>query len=118
MAGKNKKKGLPFWSVDTDGNKPTSFIQVDNTLLTSERCKNLTATQFRIYIAMIGVCRGRQEFLFTASIAEEYGIKPRTLWRNIDDLIKAGFVKKKRSGKNTRDPNVYEFCPDWREHNC
>lgn len=119
MSSKNRRRAQPLsaWCVDTDGNKPTSFVRLDRTLLTSERFRELNGAQRFTYIAMTLVSQGKQEFRFTASLAEKYGIAPNTLWRHVDALIKAGFIKRKRSGWNTREPNIYEFCLDWREHN-
>lgn len=118
MAHKRKTTRFPFWSVDTEGNMPTSFVQLDRTLLTSERFQELNASQRWAYIAMICVCQGKSEFRFTASLAKQYGIATSTLRRNVEALIKAGFIKIKRSGWNTQEANIYEFCADWREHNC
>lgn len=111
---KCEKKAFPFWNVDTEGNIPTSFVQLDRTLLTSKRFLELSPSQRCTYIAMICVCQGHREFRFAENVAKQYGFAPSTLRRNVNALIEAGFVKRKRSGQNTREPNIYEFCADWR----
>lgn len=67
------------------------------------------------YLCMAIESKGNRCFKFTRKTAEEYGIMRRTLIRNVQELIKAGFLNC-RSGRTTRTANEYVFSSDWKKN--
>ena len=89
--------------------KSKGFGRVYIDLLESKNFINLSDGAKAVYMTMSAISRGKKEFYMTASEAENLGYNVRTFRRRIDELIKAGFIRIKESGKNTRTPNIYEF---------
>ena len=89
------------------------FIQVGNSFLLSPAVQELPASATVVYFAMALEAAGRREFVFPAGAMKKFGIPPQTGRRAIKTLRERGFIDV-RSGKNTREANVYAFTFDWK----
>ena len=67
-----------------------------------------------LYLCMTMEAGGKRELTFPASSAEKYHIPPSSFDRFKAELIDAGFIRIKESGRLTREKNVYEFVFDWK----
>ena len=120
--GAQNCKILPWLSRKAD-NHEGRFIQLGNSLLLSSKSEEgleqnpflrLTNGSRFVYLAMALEAGGRREFEFTRSAAQKYGLSNSSLRIAVCELVEAGMIKK-RSGKNARLPNIYEFCFDWKK---
>ena len=109
---KNKVELVPWMSARPD-NVEKRFIQVGNTLLFNKVFQSLGAGSQKLYLCMAMESGGKRDFTFPQKAAEKYGIKPSSLWRHIKELEAGKFIKV-YSGKPTREPNKYEYCPQWK----
>ena len=114
MSKKHKAKVelIPWMSARAD-NVEKRFIQVGNTLLFNQAFQSLGAGSQMLYLCMAMESAGKRKFIFPQAAAKKYKITPSSLRRHIDELEAKGFIKV-YSGKATRDPNLYEFCYDWK----
>ena len=103
---------LPWLSGRSDC-KEKRFLQVGNTLLLSATFKNLGTGARYLYICMGMEAGGHREFVFPASAAKKYGISKNSFDRHKAEIINAGLIRLKESGRLTREKNIYEFRTDW-----
>lgn len=103
----------PWLSAKPDG-REGRFIQIGNSLLLSEQFGKLKAGARDLYFRMAMESGGEREFTFPASSAEKHHIPPSSFDRFKAELIDAGFIRIKESGRLTREKNVYEFVFDWK----
>ncbi len=103
----------PWLSAKADC-KEGRFIQIGNSLLLSEQMCKLKPGARYLYLCMTMEAGGKREFTFPASSAEKYHIPPSSFDRFKAELIDAGFIRIKESGRLTREKNVYEFVFDWK----
>lgn len=103
----------PWLSAKADC-KEGRFIQVGNSLRLSEQFGKLKAGAKDLYYCMSMEAGGEREFTFPASCAGKYRISPSSFDRFKAELIDAGFIRIKESGRLTREKNVYEFVFDWK----
>ena len=106
-------KILPWLSARTDG-KEKRFLQVGNSLLLSDQMQHLKHGARYLYLCMALEAGGKREFTFPASAAKKYGIHENSFDRYKEQLISAGFIRIKASGRLTREKNIYEFRFDWK----
>lgn len=109
---KTKVELVPWMSARPD-NVEKRFIQVGNTLLFHKSFASLSVGCRYLYFCMSMESAGKRRFIFPQAAAAKYGIKPSSLRRHIDELEAGRFIKV-YSGKPTREPNLYEFCCDWK----
>lgn len=103
---------LPWLSARADG-KEKRFLQIGNSLLLSDKMKDLGQGARYLYICMAMEAGGKREFTFPAQSAKKYGIHPNSFDRYKAELINAGLIRLKESGRLTREKNIYEFRTDW-----
>lgn len=103
----------PWLSAKADC-KEGRFIQIGNSLLLSEQFGKLKAGARDLYFRMAMESGGEREFTFPASSAERHHIPASSFERFKAELIDAGFIRIKESGRLTREKNVYEFVFDWK----
>ena len=104
----------PWLSARPD-NKERRFIQVGDTFLLSDRVKELNNGAFRLYVCMAMEAGMNTVFTFPASSAKKCGFTSNNGFELAKkELIEAGFIRIKSSGKCTREKNIYEFCYDWK----
>ena len=103
---------LPWFSARSDG-KENRFLQIGNTLLLSDKFKNLSYGAQILYFCMGMESGGKKQFPFPASSAKKYGIPRNSFARFKDELIQAGFIRTVFYGRITREKNLYEFRIDW-----
>lgn len=96
--------------------KEGRFVQVGNSLLLSDKFQALSAGARFTYLAMCMESGGKREFVFPLAAAKKYGIASMSLRRQVDELVKGGFITV-RSGACVRAPNLYTFSFDWKEKN-
>lgn len=84
-------------------------------LMKSPAFNALTVSAKWCYLCMAIEAKGNRRFKFPRKTAEAYGIMRRTLIRNVQDLIKAGFLNC-RSGRTARTASEYEFSSDWKKN--
>lgn len=89
------------------------FVQVGNSLLLSEQFQALSAGAKHTYLCMAMESAGKREFVFPRAAAQKYGIASMSLRRQVDELVKSGFITV-RSGACVRAPNLYTFSFDWK----
>ena len=94
--------------------KDGRFIQVGNSLLLSKKFQALRSSTQMLYLCMAMESGGKREFKFSKGTMTKYGLNRSTAVKGIEALIEAGFIKKDSSGKNTREPNKYEFINEWK----
>lgn len=116
--GRRKRSDPPFWVTGKNGGKspggqPLPFTQIYADLMQSPVFTDLTAGARWCYISMTAEAKGNRRFEFARKTAERYGIPQRTLVRNIQELVDAGFLTC-RSGRTTRTASEYEFSADWK----
>lgn len=116
--GRKKKVDPPFWVTGKSGGKspggqPLPFVQLYADLMQSPEFNSLTAGARLCYISMTIEAKGNRRFEFARKTAERYGIPQRTLVRNVQELVSAGFLLC-RSGRSTRTASEYEFSIDWK----
>lgn len=104
---------LPWQSARPDC-KEKRFMQTGYPLMLSDPIRELSHGAFRLYMAMMSEAGSKREFTFPASTAERYGIPRSSFDRFKIELIRAGFIRIKESGRLTREKNVYEFVFDWK----
>lgn len=119
--GRKKKVDPPYWVTGKSGGKaasgqPLPFVQIYADLMQAQAFNSLSAGARWCYLAMTVEAKGKRKFEFTRKTAERYGIISRTLFRNVQELIKAGFLNC-RSGRTTRTASEYEFSLDWKLNN-
>ena len=114
MSKKYKTKvELVAWMSAMPDNVEKRFIQVGNTLLFNKEFQSLGTGSKTLYFCMAMESAGKRRFTFPQAAAKKYGITPSSLRRHVDELEAKKFIKV-YSGKATRDPNLYEFCYDWK----
>jgi hypothetical protein len=109
---KTKVELVPWMSARPD-NVENRFIQVGNSLLFNKEFQSLGAGSQMLYLCMSMESAGKRKFVFPQAAAKKYKISPSSLRRHVDELEAKGFIKV-YSGKATREPNLYEFCYDWK----
>ena len=102
----------PWFSAKPD-NKEGRFIQVGNSLMLSKKFQGLRYSTQRLYECMGMESAGNRDFKFPQKTAKKYGFTNKTLIAGVKELQEKGFIKV-ISGRNTRQPNLYSFCFDWK----
>src|SRR5699024_5620480 len=115
---RKKKVEPPFWLTGRNCGKtvtgqPFPFIQIYADLLQSPTFTALSTSARCCYVAMALEAKGDRLFQFPRKQAEKYGIPPRTLVRNVQELVSAGFIIC-RSGRSNRTASDYEFSLEWK----
>ena len=106
-----KKKELEFWLYYED--PKTRFIRLGADLVNSKKfCKMSNGAQL-IYIRMALFACGKSSFTFPFSVWQSF-ISKSAFSRAKQELIQNGFIRLTENGSNTRTPNRYEFCSDWK----
>ena len=105
-------KILPWLSGRSDC-REGRYLQIGNSLLLSEQMKNLNYGARYLYLCMGMESGGCREFEFPVSSAKKYGIPRNSFDRHKSELISAGLVDLKASGRTTRENNIYSFRTDW-----
>ena len=113
MSKRRSKPAIVQWLSARSDNRESRFIQVGNSLVLSHEFQDLGIGTRYLYLCMAMESGGKRDFTFPQKTAEKYGIKPSSLWRHIKELEAGKFIKV-YSGKPTREPNKYEFCPQWK----
>ena len=113
MSKRKSKPTIVPWLSANFNHHEKRFIQVGNSLVLSHRFQDLGIGTRYLYLCMAMESGGKRDFTFPQKAAEKYGIKPSSLWRHIKELEAGKFIKV-YSGKPTREPNKYEFCPQWK----
>ena len=91
------------------------FSRISATLLQHPAFTALKPGARLVYLTMVMAAAGKREFNFPrASYTGLYGLSHNIVCNAIPDLVKAGFIQVKRSGKNTRTPNIYRFVSTWK----
>lgn len=90
---------LPYWCAGTADSTEPIFIQMGATLMQHPAFLALTSSDRWCYQCMILEAKGKPDFQFSRRTAENYGIANRTLIRNVEALVKAGFIDVTASGK-------------------
>ena len=104
----------PWLSANLDCKESRGFIQVGNSLLLSKKFQALRSSTQMLYLCMAMESGGNREFKFSKGTMTKFGLNRSTAVKGIEALIEAGFIKKDSSGKNTREPNKYEFINEWK----
>lgn len=114
MSRKPKKFSAKGWlSADAHGDEK-SFVVVGSSLITSKQFQALSTGARAVYLAMANECKGQRDFAFPQAVAvKKYGIAARSLWRYVEELMKAGWITT-QSGATTRQPNLYSFSFAWK----
>ena len=108
--GRKKHDTPPQWICPVEPlDKPGGFGRLYYKLITTDNYKALSYGARCLYNSMIVISAGKKEFHLTASEAEYLGFPKGTIRRLTKELIKAGFIKIKESGRLTRTANIYEF---------
>lgn len=102
---------LPWLSAKPDS-REGRFIQIGNSLLLSDKFHELSNGARLLYICMAMESGGRREFQFPQAAAIKYGFVPSSFDRNKKELLKAGCIILKSSGRLTREKNEYAFPTD------
>lgn len=131
MAKKNKYKPKGF---ESDGRSNDTSSNIYESMLQSEKFKDLALRQRMLYVYMKAQYYGKRKpgkdfpeieslqkdemFYFTLNMAEEYKIYSKSnsaqFYKDIKVLVEHGFIKKVVSGRNTKSKNIYEFAGDWK----
>jgi len=115
MSRRKVIKPLNPWETANSGNVQERYIRPSFTLFQHPAFTALKPGARIVYLTMIMVAAGKNEFTFSrACYAGEYGLSHNIVCNAIPDLVKAGFIQVKRSGKNTRTPNIYRFVSTWK----
>ena len=101
----------PWLSAKQDS-KEGRFLQIGNSLLLSDQFHELSNGAKVLYICMAMESGGRQEFQFSQAAAGKYGFAPTSFDRSKKELIQAGCIILKSSGRLTREKNEYAFPTD------
>lgn len=114
--GRRKKFPIEPWLTAThSGNEPGGFVRVGKSLLKSPQFQSLTYGARMTYLCMCMEAGGQKEFTFPRLAIMAYGLKQRQCRVNIEELEKAGFIRKSTQGKGNLHPNEYEFVSLWKE---
>lgn len=113
MAGRRRAHNVPpQWElpIEPPANKTNGhkFGRVYVELLETPNFQRLNKTARLIYITMLTVATSK-EFHLTEGEAEKLGYSKAGFKRAVQELIEAGFIRIKRSGRLTREANIYEF---------
>lgn len=105
---------LPYWCAGTTDSTEPIFIQMGATLMQHPAFLALTTTDRWCYQCMILEAKGKPTFQFSRRTAENYGIANRTLIRNVEALVKAGFIDIEASRRSNRSKTNYRFSVRWK----
>ena len=109
--GRKRKFHIEPWLTANDGNEPEDFICISKALLKSPKFQRLTSGARMVYLSMCMEAVGKPEFTFPAATMAEYNMPRKSCQRHIQELIEAGFVRKREHDKGIFHPNEYEFLP-------
>ena len=112
---KSNQTGLRPWASAKLDNKETRFIQIGDTLFFNESFNSLSPNAQMLYFRMFMEAAGKREFVFPQHKAVKAGMSSATFRRKVKELIDAGFITIKSSGRITRENNIYEFNLAWKE---
>lgn len=114
---RQKIKPLNSWeTAQVERGPEKGYARMSPTLLTHPAFTALPLGVRMVYINMMGVCKGNNQFWFPRAIYEgKFEIQHSTFCRAVKKLEQAGFIQVKQSGKNTRTPNVYQFVDTWKK---
>ena len=104
-----------FCPSENERKRKMESIEIYADLMKSTAFNVLPVSAKWCYLCMAIESKGNRCFKFPRKTAEEYGIMRRTLIRNVQELIKAGFLNC-RSGRTTRTANEYVFSSDWKKN--
>lgn len=93
--------------------KEWRFIQIDIFFLLHPRVLDLSSAALHLYFCMCLEAKGKYDFVFTESLALQYGFTHSTYHRAKAELIDAEFIRLARSGRCRREPNHYSFTLRW-----
>lgn len=110
--GRKKKPLIPWLSARND-NIEKRFIQIGASLFSSNQFLQLSPGAKYTYLAMAMHAGGKRTFTFPTQEAGKNGIKKSSFWNYVTELEKGGFIIR-RSNKNLRLANEYEFCDAWK----
>lgn len=114
MGRRRKIPDLNPWETELYTGTDRRYIRLGNSLFLSKRFQALTGQEKNVYLCMIMECGGKRTFKFSAASMTKYGINTRTGIRAVEELIKAGFIKKTYCGRIQMNPNEYEFVTEWK----
>lgn len=127
-----KKKYKPKLFESTGTSNDTS-ANIYHSMMISPAFKNMTKNQRLLYICMkdrfygqrkpgldypdIDGLQGDDKFYFNFALAEEYGLytkgNKQSLYNDIKELEKHGFIKTLSNGKSTHSRSIYQYVKDW-----
>lgn len=116
MSRTRRGEPLKGWLSALPDCRDRRFIQIGNSLMLSKDFQKLSTGARWLYEAMSMESGGRRDFIFPLSAAKKYGISARSLWRQVDELIGAGWITS-QSGATVRQPNKYAFSFEWKAQN-
>ena len=108
-----RKELRPWQSANTDSREKI-YVQIGKSLFESKAFHDLSKSARLTYLCMVSAAGFDEVFNFPqASMVKRFDLCPRSVRRDIDELVKAGFITK-QSGKVTREPNIYRFSYEWK----
>lgn len=111
---KNARRELRPWQSANTDNREKIYVQVGLSLYESTAFHDLSKSARLTYLCMVSAAGFDEVFNFPqAGMVKRFGLSPRSVRRDIDELVKAGFITK-QSGKVTREPNIYRFSYEWK----
>lgn len=106
---------LPWLSAKPDC-KEGRFLQVGNSLLLSKVFQELSTGARQLYLCMTLESAGHRQFEFPKSAAKKYGFPESSFKRHLVELKNKDFIICTENNQTIRQPNVYEFCFEWKTH--
>ena len=114
---------LPWQSLNLDC-REDSFSQFGQSLFLTRKDEHgnesneflkLTSGERLLYLCMVIEAKRKRTFKFTLACARKYGFSSSSFRKELQTLINKGFITR-QSGRVTREPNIFEFCFDWKPH--
>jgi len=110
---KKRKKFRDFESSAIIEDFKEQYISLTRSMLINEKWLNLKYSSQVIYIQMKLWARGKQEFKYSYSLAENILGSTRTIKSSIEELIDNGFIEIVKCSKRPGIGTIYKFSNNW-----
>lgn len=95
--------------------KEGRFIQLGNSLLLSKEYQALSSGARHMYACMTMESGGKKTYEFSKNrTGAKYGIPGTSFDRHVKELKEKRFILCIEDNHTIRQPNLYEFCLDWK----
>lgn len=113
-----KRKPIPLNQWETPKEDPKTvqhYARIDADMDDDPVFSQLLPSEKYFYLTMVMKSAGHQEFTFSQADYKRHGFKKTNAIKTLKKLMALGFIRLKKWGYPTREPNRYEWCYDWKK---